>query len=263
MSIAIILGIGFVAGIVTGLIGASGVMVIVPGLALLGYSAFDAIGASLFTDTIASFVVSWTYYQAGNLKLKEGWWIAVGSVLGAQLGSLLSPKIPETGLSGSFGIFLFVTAATFWLRGRKKKTALLSKAPAAEMPTENALVKLLRKNVVLSSLGLGMLVGILSGLLGAGGGVLILLILVFVLGYKMHEGIGTSTFIMAFTAASGTVGHALTGNLPMKAAAFSAVGTVVGSRLAARYANRVDEALLSKIVGVVFAVLGIAMLILS
>ncbi len=58
MSIAIILGVGFIAGIVTGLIGASGVMVIVPGLTLLGYSAFDAIGASLFTDTIASFVVS-------------------------------------------------------------------------------------------------------------------------------------------------------------------------------------------------------------
>jgi len=69
--------VGLIAGVVTGLIGASGVMVIVPGLVMLGYGAADAIGASLFADTVASLVVSWTYYQAGNVNLRQGWWIAV------------------------------------------------------------------------------------------------------------------------------------------------------------------------------------------
>jgi len=182
---------------------------------MLGYGAVDAIGASLFADTVASLVVSWTYYQAGNVNLRQGWWIAVGSVLGAQVGSYISPHIAESSLGGSFGIFLIITAVVFALRG------MGTVIPISGQPTEtkrepNKLLKLLRKNVVLSSLILGFLVGIISGLLGAGGGVMILLILVFVLEYSMHEGVGTSTFIMAFTAASGAIGHALTGNLPLE-----------------------------------------------
>lgn len=71
--IVTIIVIGFIAGIITGLIGANGVMIIIPGLTLLGYSAFDAIGASLFADTLASVAVAWTYYQNGNVNLKQGW----------------------------------------------------------------------------------------------------------------------------------------------------------------------------------------------
>ena len=251
--------VGLIAGVVTGLIGASGVMVIVPGLVMLGYGAVDAIGASLFADTVASLVVSWTYYQAGNVNLRQGWWIAVGSVLGAQVGSYISPHIAESSLGGSFGIFLIITAVVFALRG------MGTVIPISGQPTEtkrepNKLLKLLRKNVVLSSLILGFLVGIISGLLGAGGGVMILLILVFVLEYSMHEGVGTSTFIMAFTAASGAIGHALTGNLPLEAAVLSGLGTVIGGRLAARFANKVNEKVLSYIVGVIFGLLGVAML---
>lgn len=254
------LGIGFIAGIMTGLIGASGVMVLVPGITMLGYSTFDAIGVSLFADTIASLVVSGTYYKAGNLNLKQGWWIVLGSVLGAQIGSFVSPNVPEVGLGNSFGIFLIVTAIIFWMRGRKSLIPA-NKEPVTQRYPEIKLLKVLRRNVIASGILLGLLVGIISGLLGAGGGVMILLILVFVLNYKMHEGVGTSTFIMAFTAASGALGHAMTGNLPAKAAICSAVGTVVGGRIAARYANKVNEAILGKIVGSIFCLLGIMMLI--
>ncbi len=277
MSVAVTLLIGFAAGIVTGLIGASGVMVIVPGLTMLGHPAADAIGASLFADTLASLVVAWTYYRNGNLNLKQGWWIAVGSVLGAQLGSIVSPYIPDAGLGNSFGIFLILTAAIFWLRSRKKAVPADEERAAGEREEkdaedleehigeesaqkENVVLRILRKNVVISSLVLGMLVGVVSGLMGAGGGVAILLILVFVLKYKMHEGVGTSTLIMAFTAASGALGHAVTGNLPIMAALYSALGTVVGGRISARYANKVNEATLSRIVGAIFCILGIMML---
>lgn len=65
---------------------------------------------------------------------------------------------------------------------------------------------------------------------------------------------------MAFLAVSGALGHAMTGNLPVEAAVCSALGTVLGGRIAARYANKVKEAMLNKIVGIVFGLLGIAML---
>ncbi len=112
--------ISFIAGSITGLIGASGVMVIVPGLVMLGSSTFDAIGCSLFADALASLVVAWTYSRYGNLNLRQGWPIALGSILGAQLGSFISPNLPEMGVGGSFGVLLLVSAAMFWRKGSKK-----------------------------------------------------------------------------------------------------------------------------------------------
>jgi len=278
-----VLLIGGVAGVVTGLIGASGVMIVVPALVVLGYSVPDAIGASLFINTVAALIVAWTYYQNENLNFKQGIWIAAGTVVGAQVGSFIAPSVPDVGLSSAFSIFLFISAVTFW--GRGIKTPKANKILAADdennatqpsldennatqpsLDENNAtqpslILRLLRSNVIISGLLLGFLVGILTGLIGAGGGVMILLILVFIMQYSMHEGIGTSTLIMAFSAGSGTIGHALTSNLPLQAAIIGSVGTIVGGRLAARFANAINEKVLSMVVGGVFAVLGIVMLI--
>lgn len=242
----------------TGLIGASGVMVVVPALVILGYPASGAIGASLFIDTVASLVVAWTYYQSDNLNLTHGFWIALGSVVGAQVGSLVSPSVPDTGLSGAFGIFLLVSAVIFWFRGRKGIIPAAGGGQEGSRPSR--LLKTLRANIVVSGLSLGFFVGVISGLLGAGGGVMILLILVFVMQYRLHEGIGTSTLIMAVTAASGAAGHALSSDLPLKAALLGAAGTLIGGRLAAVFANRVGEKLLSRVVAGVFVVLAVVML---
>lgn len=261
MEYVLVLFLGCIAGIVTGLIGASGVMVVVPALTILGYTTSDAIGASLFIDTIASLVVAWTYYQNKNLNLKQGIWITIGSVGGAQIGSLISPLIPDVGLSSAFSVFLVITALIFWFRGSKVGEPNLN--GNAISPQQSRIVKLLRSNLIVSGLLLGILVGIISGLFGAGGGVMILLILVFVMQYSMHEGIGTSTLIMAFTAASGTLGHAISSNLPLKAAIFGAIGTLIGGRFAARFANKVNEKVLSKVIGGVFVTLAVIMVVTS
>ncbi|MGB4405298.1 MAG: sulfite exporter TauE/SafE family protein [Sphaerochaeta sp.] len=261
MEYIFVLFVGCIAGIVTGLIGASGVMVVVPALIILGYTTSDAIGASLFIDTIASLVVAWTYYQNKNLNLKQGIWITIGSVGGAQIGSLISPSIPDVGLSSAFSILLVITAVIFWFRGAKVGVPSLNGTDAATQ--QSRIVKLLRSNAIVSGLLLGVLVGIISGLFGAGGGVMILLILVFVMQYSMHEGIGTSTLIMAFTAASGTLGHAISSNLPLKAAIYGAIGTLIGGRFAARFANKVNEKVLSKVIGGIFITLAVIMVVTS
>lgn len=261
MEYVFVLFMGCIAGIVTGLIGASGVMVVVPALTILGYATSDAIGASLFIDAIASMVVAWTYYQNKNMNLKQGVWITIGSVGGAQIGSLISPLIPDVGLSSAFSVFLVITAVIFWFRGAKGGEPDVNGNDAA--PQQSFILKLLRFNVIVSGLLLGILVGIISGLFGAGGGVMILLILVLVMQYSMHEGIGTSTLIMAFTAASGAIGHAISSNLPLKAAIYGAIGTLIGGRFAARFANKVNEKVLSKVVGGVFAALAVILVVTS
>ena len=253
--------IGLLAGNITGIIGASGVMVVVPAFILLGYTPAASIGTSLFIDTIASLIVAWTYYQNKNLVLKDGFWIAVGSIVGAQVGSFFSARIPTGGLSDSFSIFLFISAILLWMNsnnGMVSENSFLLKNKKIKGILEN-----IRRFSRISGLILGILVGIISGFFGAGGGIMILFILIFVMGFSMHEGIGTSTLIMAFTAASGTVGHVITGDLPLKTALFATLGTVIGGRLSAKYANQVNEKILCRAAAIIFGVLGVVLFLLD
>lgn len=101
---------GLITGGLTSLIGASGVMIIVPVLTMLFHvETHTAIGTSLFVDVIASATVSYTYYRNGNVALKSGIWIAVSSISGAQLGSLFASQIHEGPLSVLFGAILVLS----------------------------------------------------------------------------------------------------------------------------------------------------------
>lgn len=252
--------VGLLAGNITGIIGASGVMIVVPVFIILGYSPAASIGASLFIDTIASLIVAWTYYQNKNLVVKDGIWIAIGSILGAQAGSYLSVLIPTASLNNSFSIFLLLSAVLLWINGKKGFTA--GEPTILNNEKIRGVVGFVRKYPRIFGLTMGVAVGIISGFFGAGGGIMILFILIFVMGFSMHEGIGTSTLIMAFTAASGTAGHLITGDLPIKIAIFGTIGTVIGSRISAKYANRVNEQVLCKVGAVLFSLLGIFLIFL-
>ncbi|MDC7125862.1 MAG: sulfite exporter TauE/SafE family protein [Spirochaetales bacterium] len=261
MHILLTFVIGLLAGNITGIIGASGVMVVVPAFILLGYTPAASIGASLFIDTIASLIVAITYYQHKNLVIKDGFWIAIGSVVGAQAGSYYSMSIPTTGLSTSFSVFLLISAIMLWVNG--KKGYLSDNSVFIKNKAVTSFLSRIRKFSRLSGLILGLIVGIISGFFGAGGGIMILIILIFVMGFSLHEGIGTSTLIMAFTAASGTIGHLVTDALPLKIAIFGTIGTVIGSRLSATYANKINENVLCKVAAVLFASLGIFLFIVG
>jgi hypothetical protein len=113
-----------------------------------------------------------------------------------------------------------------------------------------------------AAIGLGFVLGIISGIFGAGGGVMVLLVLIFVLNFSVHKAIGTSTLIMAITALSGAIGYGVRGNIHLMAGLVVGAGTIVGGVSGARFANKVDEKTLSKVVSVVFIFLGIAMTVI-
>jgi uncharacterized membrane protein YfcA len=109
--------IGLCSGCVTGLIGASGILVVVPALTVvLGLSVHVALGTSLAVDVIASAAVSYVYYRRKNVELKSGVGLALGAVFGAQVGSRLAAYIPEWRLGRGFSIFLIISGVGFWRR---------------------------------------------------------------------------------------------------------------------------------------------------
>ena len=115
--------IGIITGGITSLIGASGVMIIVPLLSMIfKVSVHTAIGTSLFVDVIASLTVSYSYFKNGNIELKSGIWIAFTSILGAQLGASFASKIGEGNLSSSFGVVLVIAGLSMIRKSYKENS---------------------------------------------------------------------------------------------------------------------------------------------
>jgi len=271
--------IGVATGGITSLIGASGVMVVVPVLTMLfNVSIHTAIGTSLFVDVIASSTVSYSYYKNGNIELKSGIWIALTSIIGAQFGALFASKMGEGSLSSSFGIVLIIIGLLMVRKSYKEKNS--SSDAQSKKYTDmsedtgidgndkisnssgalNKFVHLKKEwQKILAALIIGLGIGILSGIFGAGGGVMILLALVVLMSFPLHKAIGTSTLIMAITALSSTVGYAARGNIDILLGSLLAAGAVVGGILGSRYANKVNEKTLRKVVGISFAVMGAVM----
>ena len=248
--------IGVVTGIVTGLTGASGVMIVVPLLTvLLNFSIHEAIGTSLVVDVIAPLAISYTYYRHGNVDVKSGMWIAVGSIFGAQLGAAFAAGIPEVGLGGTFGVFMAIMGIVVWKKGLNHES--IAKAVKKIVKFETQTQK------IVTALVLGVSVGLMTGILGAGGGGMILLILVFVLNFPLHIAIGTSALIMAITACSGAIGYALHGNMQPLVGLNLGLSAAASGALSARFANRVDEQHLGRAVGIIFMILGVVMTALN
>lgn len=254
--VIIILLIGAGAGVFTGIMGGSGVVVVVPMLTLfLSFPVHTAIGTSLLINIFAALVTSFIYYRHRNLYIKPALWIALGSVIGAQAGSMFADMMPSVGLGNLFGFMLIPMGILLWMRGIRQTTGGTSgSSNNSRLPVET-------KRGRLIAIGLGLFVGIMCGLFGAGGGGMIFIILIFVLHYPVHLAVGTSSLIMAITALSGTIGYAIHGNIDIFAALIATASTVLAAGLGALVANRVSEKTLGHIIGAILVVFGIAMVI--
>lgn len=246
--------IGLATGLVVGITGASGVLLVVPLLTiLLKFSMHTAVGTSLFVDVITPLVVAISYYRHGNVNLKAALWLAIGAIVGAQAGALVANAfVPSELMNKGFILFMFIMAVSMWVKSYRPKQENTS-VRLSEMTHKNRLI----------TLGIGLLLGINSGMFGAGGGLMFLLVLIVILKYPTRIAVGTSSLIMALTATSGTIGYAIQGNVDFQTGAIIAVAAVVSGLLGARIANKVSENILNRIVGSVFGIIGVLMYFLK
>ena len=86
-----------------------------------------------------------------------------------------------------------------------------------------------------------------------------MMVLIFLLDYPIHKAVGTSTVIMAVTAASAVLGYGLRGNVEVFASIVIAAGTVTGGAAGARFANLASERTLARVVGAIFMALGVTL----
>jgi uncharacterized membrane protein YfcA len=254
-SLVVILVLGLASGLVMSLVGSSAVMVVVPGLSIiLGYGMHLAIGVSLLADVLASLAVGYEYWKHGNVDLRHGLWIALGSVAGAQLGAGCTVVLPDWFLAFSYGVWMLGAGFMIWRNGVNR--AAISQRFSKYLRFDSSSTR------VFVSLVLGVLIGVNCGVFGAGGGVLIMFVLMFLLDYPIHSAIGTSTVIMAITAASASVGYLMRGNMDINVGVVMAAATIVGGVVGARVVNSMPERTLARIVGGTFMALGVVMTLL-
>ena len=239
---------GMGAGLGTGFAGMSAAAVISPMLiTFLGMDPYMAVGIALSSDVLASAISAYTYAKNKNIDIKNGL-IMMGSVLVfTVVGSYVSSLVPSATM-GNFSVFMtFLLGIKFIVR--------------PVMTTKEAMQGVSAKKRALQSLVCGMLIGFICGFIGAGGGMMMLLILTSVLGYELKTAVGTSVFIMAFTAFTGAASHFAIGGMPDWAVwILCVVFTLIWARIAALFANKATPRTLNRVTGVILVVLGIAVM---
>ena len=238
---------GAAAGIGTGFAGMSAAAVIGPMLiTFLDVPAYDAVGIGLISDVLASLISAYTYKKSGNLDIKNSLPLLVSVLIVTTIGSFVASFLPEPAMSGTMQIALIIIGLRFLLKPVNKTRQL------EESSTKGRLIKAI--------VG-GIFVGFICGFAGAGGGMMLLLVLTSFLGYPMHLAVGTSVFIMAFTALTGGISHFMIGGMPdVLCLVLCVIFTLLWARIAAKIANKANAKTLNRVVGIVMIVTSVVIL---
>lgn len=242
---------GMGAGLGTGFAGMSAAAVISPMLiTFLGIDPYLAVGIALSSDVLASAVSAYTYYRNKNLDIKNGLIMMFSVLVFTVVGSYISSLVPPTTMGG-FSVFMtFILGIKFIVR--------------PVMTTKEAMAGVSAKKRAIQSVVCGVMIGFICGFVGAGGGMMMLLILTSVLGYELKTAVGTSVFVMTFSALTGAASHFALGNMPsLDLLLLCVVFTLIWAQIAARIATQAAPELLNRLTGVILTVIGIVLVTIS
>ena len=234
--VCLLAGLG--AGLGTGFAGMSAAAVISPMLiAFLHMDAYQAIGIALASDVLASAVSAYTYGKNKNLDIKNGLVMMFTVMIFTFIASYLASFIPSTTMGG-FSTFMTMLLGIKFI---VKPVMTTKETMAATDP----------KKRIIQSIICGIIIGCICGFVGAGGGMMLLLVLT----------VGTSVFIMTFTALTGALSHFAIGGTPdLVVLILCMVSTLIFARVAAVLANKAPAKLLNQATGVILVILGAAII---
>ena len=238
------------AGLGTGFAGMSAEGIISPLLlTFCGIPAYEAIGIGLASDVLASAISAWTYKRHGNLDIKNSILLLSCVLVMTIVGSYIASFLPDQtmGCMSQFGLLLI--GIKFLIKPGRK---------VAEVKNETKV-----KQIVKTVIG-GVIVGFICGFVGAGGGMMLLFVLTSILGYEIHKAVGTSVFIMCFTALIGGASHFSIGGKPdIMCLILCIIFTFIWARIASVIANRVSEKVLCRAAGVIMVLTSVVVLLVN
>lgn len=247
--ICILAGLG--AGVGTGFAGMSAAAVISPMLiTFLHMDPYMAVGIALASDVLASAASAVTYARNRNLDIRNGVIMMVSVLAFTLVGSGVASLVPQTTM-GNFSVFMTLLLGIKFIV--KPVTA----------PKQRFAQATGRQKAIRSIIG-GSVVGFICGFIGAGGGMMMLLVLTSILGYELKTAVGTSVFIMSATALTGSVSHFVIGGMPdVEALILCVISTLAFAQISSFFANKASPKVLNRVTGGILVALGTAILAVS
>lgn len=260
ISIPWLVAVGFFVGVLGGFFGVGGSFLAGPALYVLGLPMNFVVGTDIAHIAGKSVVAARKHRRLGNVDIKLGLLMAIGTIPGVELGAQLVQLLKKTshadvilGLSFS-AVLLGISSFIFWeslgaLRQKKVETTGKFKLPKTDRLHFNALWKWVhslnmapRVSLPISGisvsvwavLAVALVGGFFSGFLGGGAGYIRMPLMVYALGVPTHVAIGTDLFEMIISAGYGTVSHALKGNVDILIALLMHTGAALGAQIGAQ-----------------------------
>lgn len=261
MEYVIVIIAAMLAGIGTGLVGLSAATAMVPILIVLcptfqgEHGAYMATAIALASDILGSAVTTWIYAKNKKIDLKRGWILTVCIISMCAIGSIAAYHTHQQVLGG-FSLFLCVCIGI----------RFLVKPGSKEQSDGDGVAKLSIKEVMVS-LFFGLTIGFGTGFFGSGGGMMMLIVFTAMLGYDCKTAVGTSTFIMTFTALIASVSHILIEPMIIIECwdylLIAIVTATIFSMISAKFANKVNTVIVGRVTGIILFVLGIVLIFLN
>lgn len=246
--IIIALALAALVGVSLGLLGGGGSILTVPILTyVLGMDPREAIAASLFIVGTTSAVGAILHAKAGRVRWRTGLIFGAAGMAGGFLGGLVGGFIPGVVLMVLFAVMMVVTAVAM-IRGRKSGGSATATDATPQLP----LVR-----IVLD----GLLVGVATGLVGAGGGFLVVPALNLLGGLPMAIAVGTSLLVIVMKSYAGLAGYLLTVRIDWPIVLAFTATAVLGSFVGSALAGRLPERALRRGFGIFVLVMGVFVLV--
>lgn len=240
--LALTIAAAVLVGVALGVLGGGGSILTVPILVYLaGLDAKHAIAMSLFVVGVTSAIGVVAHARAGRVRWRTGLVFGAAAMAGAYGGGRLAALIPGGWLLAGFGVMMLATAIAML---REPRTATSARH---ELSVPLAVSE-------------GVVVGAVTGLVGAGGGFLVVPALVLLGGLPMAVAVGTSLVVIAMKSFAALAGYLASVHIDWTLALAVTAAAVAGGVLGGRLAGRVPERLLRKVFGWFVVVMGVFVL---
>ncbi len=252
----LLLAIGFCVGVLAGFFGIGGGFIVTPALNIFGFPMAYAIGTDLSQIMGNSIVATFKHRKLGNVDLRLGILMVIGTALGVEAGKEVVIYLEEIGAVGSVVriIYIFLLGGTgaymlfdYWKfkreeeTGREKKVVTervgsrlsemvhrINLPPRVSLPTSR-----IASISIWAILLVGFVTGFLAGFLGVGGGFIRMPAMIYALGVPTTIAIGTDLFEIIFSSAIGAFLYATEGRVEIVAAAVMVCGSAIGAQIGA------------------------------
>ena len=261
--------VGFVGGAFGSMVGLGGGIFIIPGLVLfLGVPVHNAIAASLLAVVATSTTAAAAYLKQDLTNVRLGMTLETMTVSGALIGGLVGAALSKTVLSAIFGGVMICVAIYMGVRQRVVRPPVVEPGDAGllgdsyqERATGQTVTYKVRR--VPAGMGASLVAGLVSGLLGVGGGFLKVPVMVVAMTVPVRAAVATSSFMLGVTACTSAVVYFAKGLVDPVVAVPVVLGVVAGAYLGSKLSLRVRSSVLTVILALVLFALAVQMVLSS